>query len=59
YRLPHVLRDRPDLAKAERVTLIQSLSNIRLSLWDETGQRLISFRQLRDSANPPIGTPSR
>jgi omega-6 fatty acid desaturase (delta-12 desaturase) len=47
YRLPLALRARPDLAKIGRLTLGQSLSCVRLVLWDETAGRLISFRQLR------------
>jgi acyl-lipid omega-6 desaturase (Delta-12 desaturase) len=50
YRLQQVLRDRPDLVSVGRVTLMQSLRSVRLTLWDESRQRLISFRQLRNSA---------
>ena len=41
------LRHNPDLAKVGRLTLGQSLSCVRLVLWDETARRLISFRELR------------
>jgi len=47
YRLPQILRDRPDLVDIGRVTLVQSLQSVRLSLWDETRQRLVSFREAR------------
>jgi omega-6 fatty acid desaturase (delta-12 desaturase) len=47
YRLPAALRHNPDLAKVGRLTLGQSLSCVRLVLWDETARRLISFRELR------------
>jgi omega-6 fatty acid desaturase (delta-12 desaturase) len=47
YRLPQVLRDRPELAEINRITLRQSFATVRLTLWCETRQRLISFRQLR------------
>jgi acyl-lipid omega-6 desaturase (Delta-12 desaturase) len=47
YRLPLALRLRPDLAKTGRLTLVQSVSCVRLVLWDETAGRLISFRKLR------------
>ncbi|HEY4123459.1 MAG TPA: fatty acid desaturase, partial [Rhizomicrobium sp.] len=47
YRLPQVLRDRPDLADIGRVTLLQSLLSVRLALWDEAGERLVSFREAR------------
>jgi acyl-lipid omega-6 desaturase (Delta-12 desaturase) len=47
YRLPLALRHHPDLANVGRLTLGQSLSCVRLVLWDETARRLISFRELR------------
>ncbi len=47
YRLPQVLRDHPQLGSAGRLTLAESLRCVRLVLWDERAQRLISFRQLR------------
>ena len=47
YRLPQVLRDNPEL-DADRMTLVQSFRCVGLSLWDEVGQKLISFRDLRD-----------
>lgn len=51
YRLPHVLRDHPALANISRVTLVQSLRNVRLTLWDEASQRMVSFRQLHNLEN--------
>ena len=47
YRLPQVLRDHPQLADVKRLTLLESLACVRLVLWDEAQQRLISFRELR------------
>jgi omega-6 fatty acid desaturase (delta-12 desaturase) len=47
YRLPLALRHHPDLGKIGRLTLWQSLSCVRLVLWDEAARRLISFRELR------------
>jgi omega-6 fatty acid desaturase (delta-12 desaturase) len=47
YRLPQVLRDCPELGTVGRLTLIQSLRCIPLVLWDETQQRLVSFREVR------------
>jgi omega-6 fatty acid desaturase (delta-12 desaturase) len=47
YRLPRVLRDFPDLRNVSRLTLLQSLMCVRLTLWDEGQQRLISFREMR------------
>ncbi len=49
YRLPRVLRDHPDLRGISRITLFQSLSCVRLALWDETQRRLVSFRDARAS----------
>ena len=47
YRLPLVLRDYPELAAIGRLTLVQSFRCVRLVLWDETQQRLVSFHELR------------
>jgi omega-6 fatty acid desaturase (delta-12 desaturase) len=47
YRLPEVLRDRPELRDLGRLTLWQSLGAVRLVLWDEQKRRLISFRDAR------------
>ncbi len=47
YRLPLVLRDHPDLDGIGRLTLLQSLRCVRLVLWDEDRQRLVSFREVR------------
>jgi acyl-lipid omega-6 desaturase (Delta-12 desaturase) len=45
YRLPWVLHDYPELRDVSRVTLLHSLRCVRLVLWDESRQRLISFRE--------------
>lgn len=47
YRLPLALRQHPDLANVGRLTLSQSFACVRLVLWDETAQRLITFHELR------------
>ena len=49
YRLPQALRVHPELARIGRITLRESLRCVRLTLWDETARRLISFRELRTS----------
>ena len=49
YRLPLVLRDHPELGAVGRVTLLGSVRCVRLALWDENRQRLVSFRDLRRS----------
>jgi acyl-lipid omega-6 desaturase (Delta-12 desaturase) len=46
YRLPQVLRDHPELCGVSRLTLLESLQCVRLVLWDETRQRLVSFREI-------------
>ena len=56
YRLPRVLRDHPDLRKVGRLTLLQSLRCVRLALWDEERQRLVSFRDIRASTGPTEGS---
>jgi omega-6 fatty acid desaturase (delta-12 desaturase) len=40
-----VLRDNPDHDGIGRLTLLQSLRSVRLVLWDEGRQRLVSFRE--------------
>jgi omega-6 fatty acid desaturase (delta-12 desaturase) len=45
YRLPEVLREVPALATVSRVTIRQSLSAVRLVLWDERKRRLVSFAE--------------
>jgi acyl-lipid omega-6 desaturase (Delta-12 desaturase) len=47
YRLPRVLQDHPELAAVRRLTFLQSLGCVRLTLWDEDRQRLVSFREMR------------
>jgi omega-6 fatty acid desaturase (delta-12 desaturase) len=47
YRLPLVLRDYPKLGAIGRLTLGQSFRCVRLVLWDEDQQRLISFHEVR------------
>ena len=49
YRLHKVLCDHPELRNVSRLSLLGSLRCIGLSLWDEAGQRLVSFRQHRRS----------
>jgi omega-6 fatty acid desaturase (delta-12 desaturase) len=55
YRLPRVLHDHPELRNVGRLTLLQSFRCVRLTLWDETQRRLVSFREVsvRRSGAPP------
>jgi len=50
YRLPQVLRDHPELGSLGRLSLVESFRCVRLALWDECRQRLISFRDMRRHA---------
>ena len=45
YRLRACYDAVPELRCAKRVTLWSSLKSVRLSLWDEAAQKLVSFRQ--------------
>ena len=47
YRLPEVLRREPVLGDGPCLGLAQAIASLRLSLWDEAGERLISFREAR------------
>ncbi len=47
YRLRACLADIPALQTLNRIGLRDSLSCFRLALWDESAQRLISFKSLR------------
>ena len=47
YRLPEVLRDFPELKEIGRITIPESLSTVKLALWDEKSRRLVSFRDAR------------
>ncbi|MCL4153336.1 UNVERIFIED_CONTAM: hypothetical protein GTU68_054810, partial [Idotea baltica] len=47
HKLPQVVKDHPELAKIGRLTLLDSLRCVRLTLWDEQKQKLISFRDLK------------
>lgn len=50
YRLPKVLRDHPELRDIGRLSLGESFRCVRLVLWDETQRRLVSFRDVRATA---------
>lgn len=47
YRLQECLEAVPELKQIGRLTLLESLRCIRLSLWDEQAGRLVSFREAR------------
>ena len=50
YRLHRVLRDHPEFRATSRVTLLESLRCVRLTLWDESRGKLVSFREARMGA---------
>jgi acyl-lipid omega-6 desaturase (Delta-12 desaturase) len=50
YRLPEVLRDRPELHDVGRLTLLESLKSVKLVLWDEKRRCLVSFKEALQAA---------
>lgn len=64
YRLEQCHRSNPLFLEVRPVTLRSSLKSLFYRLWDESGQRLISYRQLRESltassaGNTETGTPA-
>ncbi len=48
YRLPRVMREHPELGAIGRLTLWESIKCVRLVLWDERANKLISFREMRN-----------
>jgi omega-6 fatty acid desaturase (delta-12 desaturase) len=62
YRLPRVLRENPELGQIGRLTLWDSFKCVRLVLWDESRQQLVSFREMRrmqTQARSVVTSPSR
>ena len=47
HKLPKVINAHPELKSLGRLTALESLKCVRLTLWDEHAQRLISFREAR------------
>ncbi|MEO0882283.1 MAG: fatty acid desaturase [Pseudomonadota bacterium] len=43
YRLPEVMRDHPELAEINRLTIATSLKCAKLHLWDEDQRKLVDF----------------
>jgi omega-6 fatty acid desaturase (delta-12 desaturase) len=46
YRLPEVLRDRPELVPVNRMSLADTFKTFRLALWDEEQRRMVTFASL-------------
>ena len=47
YRLPEVLRDHPELAAINRVSMRESLAGLWMNLWDPKTRRLVSFAEAK------------
>jgi omega-6 fatty acid desaturase (delta-12 desaturase) len=45
YRLGEVLKEQPELKTIGRITIMDSLRCLRLALWDESRERMVSFRE--------------
>lgn len=52
YRLPEVLRDHAELANTQRLTIRESFASVKLHLWDEKLQKLMSFAEARKIYGP-------
>lgn len=50
YHLAKVLKEFPELKDIQRLTFIQSLKSVRLTLWDEKTKRLVSFKDAMQPA---------
>lgn len=55
YRLPEVLREVPVFDDISQVTILESLAAVRLTLWDEQAQRLVSFADARAARRRGLG----
>ncbi len=49
YRLTEVLDDHPELGEISRLTLRESLTCVKLQLWDESRRRLVSYAEARQA----------
>jgi omega-6 fatty acid desaturase (delta-12 desaturase) len=49
YYLERCHRSSPLFQEVRTITLLSSLRSLSFRLWDESGRRLIGYRQLRDS----------
>lgn len=47
YKLPRILKAHPELKSVGRLTFWQSLKCVKLALWCETQQRMVSFRTVK------------
>ncbi len=54
YRLQEVMRDHPELSSIRPLTIAQSIACVRLALWDEGRQRMVSFREAATLPRLPV-----
>ena len=47
YRLGEVLDAHPELRQLNRFTMLQTISRLKLALWDEDNRRMITFREAK------------
>jgi omega-6 fatty acid desaturase (delta-12 desaturase) len=45
YRLGEVLKERPELKSIGRLTILESFKCVKLALWDERREQMVSFRE--------------
>ena len=51
FQIPRVLQDYPALADINRITIRESLSTVKLALWDRAERKLVSFRDAKGRCN--------
>ncbi len=51
YRLQECVDQIPELGRARRLTMLQSIACARLALWDEASGRMVRFREARISGS--------
>jgi acyl-lipid omega-6 desaturase (Delta-12 desaturase) len=59
YNLPKVLKAYPEFTKIGRMTFMDSIRCVRLTLWCETEKRMISFREQRARRNTSAATAAK
>jgi len=52
YNLPKILKDHPELTRVGRLTFWQSLKCVRLALWCETREKMVTFAGRRQGLSP-------
>jgi acyl-lipid omega-6 desaturase (Delta-12 desaturase) len=57
YRLPEIVADHPELAHGKHVGFWESVGTMRLAIWDERSERLISFAEAGRRGTQPVAPP--